>query len=257
MIGKNLGKHLDAIPGKFRTDSRFVGPYKTPNHEDVPELMEKLCIWIKEEFHFESGQDFPTAVIQAIVTHVYLEWIHPFGDGNGRTGRLLEFYILLRAGLPNIVSHVLSNFYNVTRPEYYRQLKEAKEKKDLTYFIEYAVKGFRDGLVENLNIIQESQLFTFWHNYIYETFSNLKYTKKEAFKRKRELILQLPTDKYLSADEMTMTTPLIAKMYSKVNKVTILRDIKELYELNLLKKEGRKFKANIEILRTMIPLRKQ
>jgi len=48
---------------------------------------------------------------QAIVTHVYLKWIHPFGDGNGRTGRLLEFYILLRAGLPNIVSHVLSNFY--------------------------------------------------------------------------------------------------------------------------------------------------
>ncbi len=257
MIGKNLGKHLDAIPGKFRTDSRFVGPYKTPDHEDIPGLMEELCTWLKKEFHFESGQDFPTAVIQAVVTHVYLEWIHPFGDGNGRTGRLLEFYILLRAGLPDIVSHVLSNFYNKTRQEYYRQLRNAKEKNDLTFFIEYAVKGFRDGLVENLDIIQESQLYTFWHNYIYEIFSNLRYTKKEAFKRKRELILQLPTDKYLSTDEMTMTTPLIAKMYSQVNKVTVLRDIKELIELNLLKKEGRKYKANIEILRTMIPLKKQ
>jgi Fic family protein len=188
---------------------------------------------------------------------VYLEWIHPFGDGNGRTGRLLEFYILLRAGLPNIVSHVLSNFYNKTRTEYYRQLKVAKEKKDLTHFIEYAITGFRDGLVENLNIIQEHQSSTFWHNYIYEIFSSLKYTKKEAFQRKRELILQLPTDKFLSADEMIMVTPIIAQMYSKVNKVTVLRDIKELIEFNLLKKEGRKFKANIEILRTMIPLKKQ
>lgn len=255
MIGKNLGKHLDAIPGQFRTDNRHVGPYKTPEPEDVPVLMDKLCEWIKKEFHFEKGQNFPTAVIQSIVTHVYLEWIHPFGDGNGRTGRLLEFYILLRAGLPNIVSHVLSNFYNKTRSEYYRQLKEAKEKKDLTSFIEYAIQGFRDGLLDNLNIIQESQLYTFWHNYIYETFSKIKYTKKEAFKRKRELMLQLSTDKYFSAEELTMTSPSIAKKYSTVKKITITRDIKELCELQLLRKEGKKYKANIDILRAMIPLK--
>jgi len=255
MIGKNLGKHLDAIPGHFRVDNRYVGPYRAPEHTDVPKLMEKLCEWIKKEFHFESGQDFSTAIIQAIVTHVYLEWIHPFGDGNGRSGRLLEFYILLRAGLPNIVSHVLSNFYNKTRPEYYRQLKEAKEKNDLTSFIEYAVRGFRDGLVENLNIIQESQLYTFWHNYIYETFNNIKYTKKEAFKRKRGLILQVPANKYFSIDELAAITPDIAKKYAAVKKITISRDIKELCELNLLRKDGRKYKANIEILRTMLPLR--
>jgi len=41
--------------------------------------------------------------------------IHPFGDSNGRTARLIEFYILLRAGLPDMVSHILSNHYNDTR----------------------------------------------------------------------------------------------------------------------------------------------
>jgi Fic family protein len=257
MIGKNLGKQLDAIPGRFRSDNRYVGPYRAPEHTDVSKLMEKLCEWIKREFHFESGQDFYTAVIQAIVTHVYIEWIHPFGDGNGRTGRLLEFYILLRAGLPNIVSHVLSNFYNKTRSEYYRQLREAKEESDLSCFIEYAVRGFRDGLVENLNIIQEGQLHTFWHNYIYEIFDDIKYTKKGAFKRKRELILQMPTDKYFSIDELAAMTPDIARKYATVKKITIARDVKELCELHLLKKDGRKYQANIEILRTMLPLRKQ
>lgn len=257
MIGKNLGKHLDAIPGQFRSDNRYVGPYRPPDHSYVPGLMQKLCEWIRKEFHFEQGQNFSTAVIQAIVTHVYLEWIHPFGDGNGRTGRLLEFYILLRAGLPNIVSHVLSNFYNNTRSEYYFQLKQAKKKNDLTFFIEYAVQGFRDGLSENLKIIQESQFSIFWHNYIHETFADIKYTKKEAFKRKRELILQVPTDKCLTIDELTVITPEIAKKYARVTKTTISRDLKELCDINLLKKEGRKFRANIELLKTMIPLKKQ
>jgi len=192
---------------------------------------------------------------QAIVTHVYLEWIHPFGDGNGRTGRLLEFYILLRAGLPNIVSHVLSNFYNNTRSEYYRQLIQAKEKNDLTYFIEYAVQGFRDGLSDNLKTIQESQFDIFWHDYIYETFAEIKYTKKEAFKRKRQLILQMPPDKAYTIDELTEITPEIAKKYAKVTKTTVSRDLKELCDIKLLIKKGRKYKANIEILKPMIPLK--
>ncbi len=43
MVGKNLGKYLDAIPGRFREDSRIVGTYKCPDHQDVPELIENLC----------------------------------------------------------------------------------------------------------------------------------------------------------------------------------------------------------------------
>ncbi|MCK4469791.1 MAG: Fic family protein [Desulfobacterales bacterium] len=256
MIGKNLGKHLDAIPGQFRTDNRYVGPYRAPDYSHVSELMGNLCEWLKKEFHFEQGQDFSTAVIQAIITHVYLEWIHPFGDGNGRTGRLLEFYILLRAGLPNIVSHVLSNFYNNTRMEYYRQLKQAKEKNNLTFFIEYAVQGFRDGLKENLNIIQESQFSIFWQHNIYETFADLKYTKKGAFKRKRALMLQMPLNKEFTVDEILELSPDVAKKYARYGRATVLRDLKELQELNLLRKVGRNYMANTKILKAMMSVKK-
>jgi len=253
MIGKNLGEYLDAIPGKFREDSRVVGPYLAPDYRNIINLVEKLCRWLRTEFHYDSGQTFLTSVIQAIVTHVYIEWIHPFGDGNGRTGRLLEFYILLRAGLPSIVSHILSNFYNATRPEYYRQLDNARKKKDLTEFIKYAVRGFRDGLSENLEYIQESQFSIFWHYFIYETLADVKYTKKDAFRRKRELILQIPIDKELSVDEILILTPDIAKKYATVKRVTVLRDLKELQELKLLIKSGKKYKANTIILKAMMP----
>lgn len=256
MIGKNLGKHLDAIPGKFRDDNRVVGKYLTPDYKYVPDLVDRLCSWLRQEFHYDDGQNFSTSVIQAIITHGYIEWIHPFGDGNGRTGRLLEFYILLRAGLPSIVSHILSNFYNQTRPEYYRQLDQAIKKRDLTNFLKYAVQGFRDGLKENLYVIQESQFSIFWHYYIYEAFANVKYTKKAAFKRKRKLILQMPLYNEYDVDEIVLLTPDIAKKYATVNRATVLRDLKELQELRLIVKIGRKYKANTGILRALMPSKK-
>ena len=256
IIGKDLGKHFDAIPGRFREDNRIVGPYLAPDYKYVPEMMDNLCSWIRKEFHYDDGQGFQTSVIQAIITHVYIEWIHPFGDGNGRTGRLLEFYILLRAGLPSIVSHILSNFYNQTRPEYYRQLDQARKKRSLTGFVKYAVQGFRDGLKENLGVIQESQFSIFWRYYIYETFADVKYTKKSAFKRKRELILKMPLNREYDVDEMLELTPGIAKKYAILNRSTILRDLKELQELNLLSKVGRKYRANTHILKAMMPSKK-
>lgn len=256
MIGQNLGDHFDAIPGKFREDNRVVGKYLAPDHKFVRELIDKLCEWLRSEFHYSDGQNFATLVIQAIITHVYIEWIHPFGDGNGRTGRLLEFYILLRTGLPSIVSHVLSNFYNQTRPEYYRQLDLARKNRNLSGFIKYAAQGFRDGLKENLSLIQESQFLIFWHNYIYEAFSDVKYTKRDAFKRKRELILDMPINKEFDVDQLIELTPGVAKRYATVNRATVLRDLKELQELNLLVKVGRKYTPNTKILKAMMPSKK-
>lgn len=256
MIGRGLGEYFDAIPGRFRDDRRHVGPYLAPEHKYVPELVSKLCIWLEREFHYKEGQDFSTAVVQAIITHIYIEWIHPFGDGNGRTGRLLEFYILLRAGLPSIVSHILSNFYNLTRPEYYRQIDKARKKRDLTEFIGYALQGFRDGLKENLNIIQESQFSIFWQHYIYKTFADLKYTKKGAFKRKRALMLQMHLNKEFTVDEILELSPDIAKKYATYGRATVLRDLKELQELNLLRKVGRNYTANTKILKAMMSSKK-
>ena len=237
----------------------MIGIYRPPEYKHVSNFIKELCRWIKDEFFFDKSknQNFATAVIEAIVTHVYIEWIHPFGDGNGRTGRLIEFYILLRAGLPSIVSHILSNFYNNTKAEYYRQFDNARKNKDLTFFIEYAVQGFRDGLKESLEIIQKDQFKIFWHNYIYETFANIKYLKKEAFKRKRDMILELPINKEFFAEEIAMLTPMLAKRYAKLTITTLKRDLKELEQLELIIKTGKIYRANIEILKNMIPAKKK
>ncbi len=157
-VGKDLGEYFHAIPGQLRNNDVVVGRYRCPDYRDVPVLLDKMCAWLKEEFKYkEKEQSFGEILVQAIVTHVYIEWIHPFSDGNGRTGRLAEFYILLRGGTPDIASHILSNYYNSTRSAYYMQIEKATQDNDLSAFIEYALLGFRDGLEQTLAIIQKSQ----------------------------------------------------------------------------------------------------
>jgi len=258
-VGKNLGDHFKAIPGQFRQNNVIVGQYRPPESTDVIKLMQKLCDWMRETFHYEEGNtDFIDQVIQAIVFHVYIAWIHPFGDGNGRTARLVEFYILLRAGLPDIASHILSNFYNNTREEYYRQLEIAGREADLSKFIRYAVQGFRDGLTEALYIFQGNILKIAWKNYIYEALDSKKASgkSKAIVKRRRNVALHFPTDKFYGIDELLESNPVFIREYAMCSPVTRARDLKELEKLNLIYKAGNKFIGNIQILKGMMPLRK-
>jgi len=260
-VGKNLGEHFAAVPGQFRVSGHnvTVGKYRAPAGEQVTPLMIQLCDWMQNEFQYEKGdQPFIDQVMQAIVFHVYIAWIHPFGDGNGRTARLIEFYILLRAGLPDIASHILSNFYNDTREEYYRQLDTATKERTLTGFIKYAVRGFRDGLLDMLKIVQDNLLATSWERLIYETLDSKKVTgkTKAIIKRRRTLALNFPVDKLYAIDELLNTNPAVIKEYAKLSPFTLRRDLEELERLDLIVKQGDKYIGNAAILKGFMPMRK-
>jgi Fic family protein len=209
-----------------------------------------LCDWLPKEFGFPSGkQTFAQAVIQAIVTHVYLEWIHPFGDGNGRTGRLLEFYILLRGGNPDIASHILSNHYNETRAEYYRQLDLANRTQDLSSFLKYAIQGYYDGLKQVLSTLCENSIETAWKYLVHARFAEHSYRKKNVFKRRRRLALALPPDRAVSVDDIVLLTPEIAREYAPLSVRTLERDLDELRQLEIVQdEEDGKVRANLGLL---------
>lgn len=247
MIGKDLGEHFHAVPGSFAQSQRIVGPYRAPAPEHVPILVTDLCEWLPREFHFPN-QRFSEAVIQAIVTHVYIEWIHPFDDGNGRTGRLVEYYILMRAGLPSIASHLLANHYNETRPEYYRQLQRAKQDKNLSAFLLYAVAGLRDGLVKSLRGVQLNALEQMWRVLVYDAFGKRTIKRREVFLRQREVALSLPLDRPIRFDEIPQLSPSLAAAYAHSGSRTILRDLSELAKLELILREPGLVRANRALL---------
>ncbi len=258
LVGQHLGEDFEAIPGRFRQSGHnvVVGRYRAPDAHEVPELIETMCRWLRREFHYETGQQtFIDKVVEAIVCHLYIAWIHPFGDGNGRTARLIEFYLLLRAGLPDVASHILSNHYNNTREAYYRHIEAATRETDLTRFIAYAVQGFHDGLNEILDLILANQKKTIWENYIYSVLDASKVTgkTKAVIERQRTLALCLPTDRYCSADELMITNLTVVRLYQGLSSVTLKRDIKALKEKGLVEEQRGSYMGNINLLLSRLP----
>lgn len=258
LVGKGLNEHFAATPGQFRPNRVTVGSYSCPDPDHVSDLVAALCKWMKEDFHYITGkQSYHEVIIQAIVAHIYLEWIHPFGDGNGRTGRLIEFYILLRGKTPDIALHLLTNHYNSTRPEYYRQIQIATAKRNLGEFIEYALQGFRDGLVETLKTINESHLETTWIQYVHNTIDSTGWREKNM-KRKRNLVLGLNISKDYAAKDIPLASAIIARDYTGVSERVLYKELAELIEIGLLvkNKETNKYRANTAVLIEFIAKRK-
>ena len=260
MVGKDLGEHFAAIPGRLRNSEVRVGRYRAPDYEAAPALLEEFCKWLTQEFGFclDRHQSFANIVLQAIISHIYIEWIHPFGDGNGRTGRLLEFYILLRGGVPDIASHILCNYYNQTRTKYYLEIEKATRQCDLTSFIEYALLGFRDGLAQTLDVIQQSQWQNTWQRLVYDKFEGIRRNSHiDVFRRQRTFALEIfGINKSFTCSQVAVLTTLLAKLYSSIAPSTIARDVKKLEELKLLRKDGNGFAANTGILRGMAAKRR-
>jgi Fic family protein len=74
--------------------------------------------------------------------HHQFETIHPFADGNGRTGRMLSLWELYRRGFDNHHIFSIDEFYWEDRPRYYAALEEVQQENgDLTTWLEYSAAG--------------------------------------------------------------------------------------------------------------------
>jgi len=81
-------------------------------------------------------------LIKCAILHYQFEAIHPFGDGNGRTGRILMVLYLVHVGLLNYPMLFISGYINKNRAEYYRLLNEVTTHENWCAFIDYMVRGF-------------------------------------------------------------------------------------------------------------------
>ena len=88
------------------------------------------------------AREFPKhdRIIQAMVAHYHIGAMHPFGDGNGRSARALEAFMLRQAGVNDMVMVSLSNYYYEHQDEYLAALYESRSNgHDLTPFLRFAL----------------------------------------------------------------------------------------------------------------------
>jgi Fic family protein len=253
------GLELDegVTPGEIRTHSAGVAGYRGAPPEDCEYLLARLCEWLQsDQFrHEDDAWNFCLVFVRAAVAHLYIEWIHPFGDGNGRTGRLVEYQLLLASGfVPSPAAHLMSNHYNLTRPQYYRALEKARAQDggELS-FVRYALEGFVDGLREQLQTIWDQQTTVMWRDYVYDRFrSGFRNASSAAAVRARELILALiePTNRA----ELTQLSPEVARLYATKSPKTLTRDLHALEALDLVVREGERLRPNRDLLLSFLPL---
>lgn len=96
-VHRTASAHLeDCDPGEYRCDQRYISssPILPPPPKRVQQLMDDLIAW--------AARQDDSAITTAALFHLVFEDIHPFQDGNGRTGRVLLNFMLMNAGYPPI-----------------------------------------------------------------------------------------------------------------------------------------------------------
>lgn len=245
-----------APPGETRQYSVGVGPYRGAPHEDCDHLLERTCAWLNEPEFRPAGDDkIAFAVLRAALAHLYLAWIHPFGDGNGRTARLVEFFILITAGVPSPAAHLLSNHYNQTRAEYDRQLRHASSSGgDVLPFVQYAAAGFVDGLRAQIDEIRAQQWEDAWSNFVDEAFG-IRPSAPEQ--RQKALVLALSDRRdWVTTAEIPRLTPDLAAAYATKQAKTISRDLNALWARGLIERASGRVRALRETILAFLPPRK-
>lgn len=200
--------------GRYRTIAARVGRYTPPPPQDVSGLMFELLTW------WNKAALKLSPVLSSAIVHYRFEAIHPFADGNGRTGRALALWELYRRGFDTHHIFSVDEFYWEDRPRYYAELDAVRRRgEDLTGWLEYAAEGLHQTLDRVWTRIQKLSVRTG--------------TQKLVLRPKQEQILQL------LRDHKSMT-PRELWDYLGVSKQGALDLLRPLIEVGLIQRIGTK-----------------
>ena len=136
--------HPAGIAGRVRTEQNWIGgndhtpcgaDFVPPDPAGVPALMDDLVAF--------AGDDELPPLVQAGIAHAQFETIHPFADGNGRTGRALVHVILRRRGLAPVFVPPISVVLAARRDRYIAALTAFREGRVADWMEHFAVAAAR------------------------------------------------------------------------------------------------------------------
>ena len=183
--------------------------YTPPQHtDDIIRLMSRLEAFINDD---NTGKPIDPLIRMALLHHQF-ESIHPFYDGNGRTGRIINVLYLVLTGLLDIPVLYLSRYLVWNKSEYYRLLQHVRDTGEwegwLLYMLEAVEQTAKDG-IDTVQHIHQAMLdykhrirqnFSFYSQDLINHLFNHPYTKID-FLMKTLKVSRPSAAKYL--DELT------------------------------------------------------
>lgn len=251
---EGVDPEAESQPGTIRTHSVVVGPYVGPPARDCWHLLERLADWLDgEDFRPQAGHNderrdsFALTVMSALLAHLYIAWIHPFADGNGRTARMLEYVILARSGMvPLAAANLMANHFNLTRDRYYARLAAASRERDVLGFLIYGIEGLVDGLADHSAAVRAQHLRLAWQSFVAETMSS--FPTSPASERQHALVMSLQPDTAVPKADLAGLTPQLAQMYARTGPRTLARDLNRLEGAGLIEIDREGVRPRIDLM---------
>ncbi|AUP78316.1 Fic family protein [Flavivirga eckloniae] len=149
LLESNAGFRTQAGTKLVNSQGKVV--YTPPQHPD--EILDLMSNFEK----FINNNDFSDldSLIKMTVIHYQFESIHPFYDGNGRTGRIINILYLVQQGLLDIPVLYLSRFITQNKSDYYKVLQEVRTNNDWESLVLYLLKGVEVTAKQTITLITE------------------------------------------------------------------------------------------------------
>lgn len=212
-------------------NSEHGGIYKPPQFGgDIKLLLESLLEWNVELVE----QGVPT-LIRAPLVHLYFELIHPFWDGNGRVGRVLEAGILYADGF-RYAPFAQANYYLKNIHQYFALFNEcrkaAKKKHDNpnNEFIIFFLKG----MFETINHLHD-RVNDLVHVVLFQAAVKNMHDEKKINKRQYAIINAVLQSQSIMTLKKLKSEPWFDALYAKLTDKTMSRDLAQLKELELIR----------------------
>lgn len=149
-LHKALIETIDAsISGRFRSTGEYVrvGTHVAPAPEHVERMIESIVS--------EYNSDFDSYLVEKIAKfHLDFETIHPFNDGNGRIGRVLINWQLIRAGFPPVIIR------NREKQDYYETFSAYRDKKNVKPMAKIIALSLAESIHKRIAYLRGSEIIT-------------------------------------------------------------------------------------------------
>jgi Fic family protein len=134
---------VDNLAGIRSTPGTVLKNDKTGEIVYTPPQDQAVILDLMTDFinYFNQKDDDLSPLIRLAVLHHQFESIHPFYDGNGRTGRILNILFLILNGLIDVPILYLSSYIIENKPEYYKLLNQTNQKGDWEEWILFMLKA--------------------------------------------------------------------------------------------------------------------
>lgn len=142
----------DSIAGRFRNKDEWVrvGDHVAPNPLEVTDRLQKVLT----EYNSNTSESIVKRVARF---HLGFEYIHPFCDGNGRIGRVLNNYLLMRGGYVSI------NIKFIDRPMYYDAFREFQTKGKIKIMETIVAKALTNSYHKRLAYLENKVIMDLSH----------------------------------------------------------------------------------------------